>query len=240
MSDDPTYVSQPLDSARPYWRTIASDQDRIWSVGIRHGTRPLKGQSTRPDLLWADAICVDQQNVLERDHQVSLMKEKYSKASRVLVWQGDSQPDEEEIAVALMAIRSVAALSYTERWDLSFSDLDQAICNRGYANTRLVLAAALLSQCSKRVWCVQEIALASAVLLLFGQHELDGADMIKFTACVERHKDSRQRLLTSRLLGSRFRQYARDLSEVLWSASTNIAADGTGVTQIPAVQGSQR
>ncbi|KAF2435387.1 hypothetical protein EJ08DRAFT_561504, partial [Tothia fuscella] len=42
-------------------------------------------------LLCIDAICIDQDNVLERNHQVSLMKEIYSQASQVLVWLGDER-----------------------------------------------------------------------------------------------------------------------------------------------------
>ncbi|KAF1835199.1 HET-domain-containing protein [Decorospora gaudefroyi] len=36
--------------------------------------------------LWIDQICIDQSNVSERNHQVSLMKEIYCKASFVNVW----------------------------------------------------------------------------------------------------------------------------------------------------------
>jgi hypothetical protein len=39
-------------------------------------------------LLWADAICINQDNPAERNHQIKLMTEIYSKAKRVLVWLG--------------------------------------------------------------------------------------------------------------------------------------------------------
>src|SRR4051812_27259922 len=38
---------------------------------------------------WIDAVCIDQSNVYERNHQVSLMADIYKGASRVLVWLGD-------------------------------------------------------------------------------------------------------------------------------------------------------
>lgn len=41
-----------------------------------------------PSLFWIDAICIDQSNIAERNHQVSRMREIYSKASLVLVWLG--------------------------------------------------------------------------------------------------------------------------------------------------------
>ena len=39
-----------------------------------------------PMLIWTDAICIDQYNVDERNHQVKLMRMIYSQADEVLVW----------------------------------------------------------------------------------------------------------------------------------------------------------
>jgi hypothetical protein len=39
-------------------------------------------------ILWIDAICINQDKTLERNHQVTLMRDIYSKASRVVVWLG--------------------------------------------------------------------------------------------------------------------------------------------------------
>lgn len=38
--------------------------------------------------LWIDAICIDQQNDIERSQQVAYMGDVYSKANEVLVWLG--------------------------------------------------------------------------------------------------------------------------------------------------------
>ena len=40
--------------------------------------------------LWIDALCINQSNDVERTEQVLLMTQIYSKASRVVVWLGDS------------------------------------------------------------------------------------------------------------------------------------------------------
>jgi hypothetical protein len=39
-------------------------------------------------ILWIDAICIDQSNIEERNHQVPLMKTIYSNATAVRVWLG--------------------------------------------------------------------------------------------------------------------------------------------------------
>ena len=47
----------------------------------------------RPCVLWIDAICVDQNNIPERGHQVVRMAAIYPQASRVVVWLGPERDD---------------------------------------------------------------------------------------------------------------------------------------------------
>lgn len=46
--------------------------------------------------LWVDAICINQENVVERSSQVAIMSEIYRAASRVLVWLGDAADRSDE------------------------------------------------------------------------------------------------------------------------------------------------
>ncbi|CAG8948652.1 hypothetical protein HYFRA_00001772, partial [Hymenoscyphus fraxineus] len=43
---------------------------------------------TKARVVWVDAICIDQKNTSERNHQVSQMSKIYRQASRVVVWLG--------------------------------------------------------------------------------------------------------------------------------------------------------
>lgn len=40
-------------------------------------------------LLWIDSICIDQTSAKERENQVQLMEDVYSKAANVIIWLGD-------------------------------------------------------------------------------------------------------------------------------------------------------
>jgi hypothetical protein len=40
-------------------------------------------------ILWIDAICIDQSSMDERNQQVELMGDVYSKARRVILWLGE-------------------------------------------------------------------------------------------------------------------------------------------------------
>lgn len=53
--------------------------------------------------MWIDAICIDQDDIAHKGHQVSMMGEIYSHASRVIVWLG---PQSHESSRAMVLIRS--------------------------------------------------------------------------------------------------------------------------------------
>lgn len=49
-----------------------------------------RSEAANNTLLWIDQVCIDQQNIAERGHQVKLMGEIYTKAVRAVVWLGPS------------------------------------------------------------------------------------------------------------------------------------------------------
>lgn len=46
-----------------------------------------------PRTLWIDVICIDQSNVSEKEQQIPLMGNIYSKSQGILVWPGDEDDD---------------------------------------------------------------------------------------------------------------------------------------------------
>jgi len=48
--------------------------------------------------LWVDAICINQQDIKERGHQVGIMRNVYANATKVLVWLGE---ESEEVGVQI-------------------------------------------------------------------------------------------------------------------------------------------
>lgn len=47
-----------------------------------------------PTLLWIDAICINQQDILERNQQVNLMATIYQRATIVRVWLGNDEKND--------------------------------------------------------------------------------------------------------------------------------------------------
>jgi hypothetical protein len=52
-------------------------------------------------ILWVDAVCINQADEAEKEHQIPLMAEIYAKASRVLVWLGEAGEDGDEALKAI-------------------------------------------------------------------------------------------------------------------------------------------
>jgi hypothetical protein len=75
-------------------------------------------------ILWIDAICIDQDNINERNHQVQLMKEVYSTAHQVIIWLGEASTDLDEETG-----RPVSDI-YMEYLDLMGSQIAQ-LCEEG-------------------------------------------------------------------------------------------------------------
>ncbi|KAF2035162.1 HET-domain-containing protein, partial [Setomelanomma holmii] len=89
------YQSAPAYSAISYCWGDPEDIKDLWCNGVRvaittslwdvlHRIR----HSTLSQMIWADAVCINQNNNLERNQQVSVMRQIYHHASRIFVWAG--------------------------------------------------------------------------------------------------------------------------------------------------------
>jgi hypothetical protein len=55
-----------------------------------------------PRVIWVDAVCINQ-NDTEKESQIALMAEIYAKASRVVIWLGDSDGNDDPFAAIRLA-----------------------------------------------------------------------------------------------------------------------------------------
>jgi hypothetical protein len=72
-------------------------------------------RSSSPVRLWADAMCINQESIPERNAQVPLMREIYSAASKVLIWLGKGN---EATDHAFEALHLLATLYTDTDWVL--------------------------------------------------------------------------------------------------------------------------
>lgn len=115
-----------------------------------------------PRLFWIDAICIDQSNVSERNHQVSLMKQIYSMASNVYIWLG---PESENSRLAMGFLANEGARPLKRQvdddrliWDREEGEAIRDLCERPYWS---------------RIWIIQEIIHANRLTVWCGPQRLD-------------------------------------------------------------------
>ena len=100
-------------------------------------------------LLWIDALCIDQDNVVERNHQVQQMGDIYSNATDVLAWLGSANIVAKHLAEVMKYGTPYLSAHRGDLWGF------------------------LGSSYWKRAWITQEVLLARRVTLCAGPVELD-------------------------------------------------------------------
>jgi hypothetical protein len=133
--------------------------------------------------LWIDAICINQEDVNERNHQVAQMQEIYAGAQEVIVWLGpaDSNPS---IGPAFLFVHDLCKhlneLGIFNLKNYTAADLDRALEK---ATTQLhrqnwcAVIEILLKPWWGRVWVIQELASARRAFLQFGKLSLPWPEM---------------------------------------------------------------
>lgn len=120
--------------------------------------------------LWVDAICINQEDIPERNHQVSKMGALYNQAEEVIVWLGPRK-DGSDIAMTFIK-HSVTPPCRGLPLDLS-SDLFASVEIRAVLNL-------LSREYWRRVWIIQEVFRARKVLICCGHETLAWKDLAKF------------------------------------------------------------
>ncbi|KAJ4303971.1 hypothetical protein N0V88_001573 [Collariella sp. IMI 366227] len=116
--------------------------------------------------IWIDMICINQDDVSERNCQVSVMGRIFSQAQTVIGWLG---PEETQSRLAVLALRALFREFVEVR-----KPPDELLPTALYAfkNVDMVSAVALFAFMQRlwfqRAWIVQEIVLAKRLVLVCG------------------------------------------------------------------------
>jgi len=114
--------------------------------------------------LWIDAICINQDDLEERAQQVSIMRDIYKGARRTVVWLGDADKDSDAAFSTCRTLVNYARESM--KWEGASAVIE------GLKNDTSIEGLVDRPWWS-RVWVVQEVALATDVLLVCGSQEMD-------------------------------------------------------------------
>ncbi|RGP65273.1 hypothetical protein FLONG3_9303 [Fusarium longipes] len=64
---------------------LLNHQEFFITPSLKYALSCLRSK-TQPRILWVDAICINQSDVVERNHQVALMRDIYSQCQRDIAW----------------------------------------------------------------------------------------------------------------------------------------------------------
>ncbi|CAG9939676.1 unnamed protein product [Clonostachys rosea f. rosea IK726] len=115
--------------------------------------------------LWVDAICINQEDINEKSHQVSLMKDIYSQSGVVLCWLGSPS---DPIHGAMDAIETVARERYVRDADV--------VCHKNHRE--LLKCFEMMRSCLKRLnvidskRCLPVVEETSAIPGIIGDVEI--------------------------------------------------------------------
>lgn len=110
--------------------------------------------------LWVDAVCINQDNLYERSHQVQQMRDIYAKALRVLIWLG---PSTEHSEVGMKALEHLVRAKPFE--EAPWRTLPPSLVVPG-------LKDIMQRSWFQRFWVVQEGAVAKELVMHCGPYQV--------------------------------------------------------------------
>lgn len=146
---------------------------------VLHGLR----LQDRERIVWADALCITQQDLEERTSQVSIMAAVFGQASRVLAYLGDGWDGWDGCEVAMKAIRQLGEDPTMHLF--SYMDHGLRIDGIGLESLALldVVNRFLDTPWITRVWTVQEYFVAKEVTFFYGKSAISSAAVLDM--CLE-------------------------------------------------------
>ncbi|KAI6089242.1 HET-domain-containing protein [Hypoxylon rubiginosum] len=188
LGDSPPYetVSYVWGDPREKVEIICNGRTLAITAALAEALRHFRSPSESRRSLWADAICINQNDNEEQGRQVRRMKDIYSKASRVLIWLGEEQ-DESDRGIAEALHIAHTCRQYVscggELENISFNDpLARKLFGKFTDPSefpRLSAFAKLIGRLwFTRVWVVQELALATEATVYCGHSSIDWTDLM--------------------------------------------------------------
>jgi hypothetical protein len=166
----------------------------------QHQAEPPSLYKKLPSLLWVDAICINQGDILERGSQVSIMGYIFRQAEKVLSWLG---PEANHSATAMKIIlrvhKELESLSEEDdrfAWLVKYPEFTSNLTG---PNPWRFVDALWERDYWRRVWTLQEIVLSRDILLLCGKCTVPWEYVIKVNewASSIKHNEPRPSFIAS-------------------------------------------
>ena len=173
IDETPTYeaLSYVWGDPTPKHTLICEGQEMPIAENLHTALLYLRHEDN-PCWLWIDAICINQQDIEERNRQVRLMSEIYYEAGRAVIWLGEEDETTTEGVAILERLEQkvIDAQSYVPlRFDFDEPDFELDETLNGASEQSLPLRNILKRPWFSRMWILQEVSIARAALVLCGR-----------------------------------------------------------------------
>jgi hypothetical protein len=121
--------------------------------------------------IWIDAICINQNDIPERNAQVRLMDSVYSHAQQTIVWLGEVSNDS-NLALDFVPVINSALHSLRESGEMTEKALLEITATDCNSPQWQALGRLLARPWFQRIWVIQEVALSQAVNVSCGDKTL--------------------------------------------------------------------
>ncbi|CZR63943.1 uncharacterized protein PAC_13840 [Phialocephala subalpina] len=143
----------------------------------------------RPRVLWADAICINQSDLAERESQVKLMRRIFSRAQRTLIFLGsEDEKHQQKLSMFASATIKMGVSIFSRRVAVATSP-QVRVWDAGGSHPRILapfsnefyheLIGMLRGSWFRRAWVVQEVAVSSKATIFWGNARYDWEDVIR-------------------------------------------------------------
>ena len=124
-----------------------------------------------PNRIQADQICINQEDILEKEHQVAKMSDIFSKAGQVLVWLGE-ESDFMHLTTTLSAIRALSEFTEAPTMTSIHAFLKERATNQQVERAIDGMCSIYGRPWFSRLWVRQEVALAKMATFFCGAHAI--------------------------------------------------------------------
>lgn len=151
----------------------------------------MRRPGTSQNLIWIDAICINQEDIEERSAQVNLMGRIFRSAETVVAWLG---PDVPYSQLAIECIQELSADPNGKKWQYFVRDQKEAMRSPDVALDHglevleardipmqkwTALSRFFQLRWFERSWIAQEAILAKSILMILGCHRLHWGDLYR-------------------------------------------------------------
>lgn len=147
-----------------------------------------------PRFLWVDAVCINQDDILEKTQQVRIMQEIYANAREVVIWLGKNSSDDALAFNALRELRSrliqhdnarsaVRLGWYRDKSGSILTGGDSILENLQYRH----IIQLLRREWFHRTWIIQEVASAKSAVVRCGDQSMPWATLAEVCMQINDH-----------------------------------------------------